>query len=99
MDKLSIKKVGHVIKKPRLPLSFDSFGLPVFPTTRRPIVGGGKPMVNGLCPCGSGKKYKKCCGGEKKGFPSFLDIFRHVIFIIGEFLFNPESTRGWEQAR
>ncbi|TFH13897.1 MAG: hypothetical protein E4H02_10920, partial [Lentisphaerales bacterium] len=21
---------------------------------------------NDPCPCGSGKKYKKCCGGEKR---------------------------------
>ncbi len=30
-----------------------------------PQPGGGTPKVgrNDLCPCGSGKKYKKCCGG------------------------------------
>jgi len=28
-----------------------------------------KPSKNGPCPCGSGKKYKQCCGksGPKKG--------------------------------
>jgi uncharacterized protein len=27
----------------------------------------GEPKVgrNDLCPCGSGKKFKKCCGGQK----------------------------------
>jgi len=31
--------------------------------------GGKKPARNDLCPCGSGKKYKNCCGqsGPKKG--------------------------------
>ncbi len=27
-----------------------------------PIEGGGRIERNGPCPCGSGKKYKKCCG-------------------------------------
>ncbi|MGD9773768.1 SEC-C metal-binding domain-containing protein, partial [Diaphorobacter sp.] len=26
------------------------------------IVKGEQPGRNDLCPCGSGKKYKKCCG-------------------------------------
>lgn len=25
-------------------------------------IGGKKPSKNGLCPCGSGKKFKRCCG-------------------------------------
>ncbi len=29
---------------------------------RKPIVSGKKIGRNDLCPCGSGKKYKKCCG-------------------------------------
>jgi len=24
-----------------------------------------KPSLNALCPCGSGKKYKRCCGAER----------------------------------
>jgi preprotein translocase subunit SecA len=34
-----------------------------------PITGGKKPKRNEPCPCGSGKKYKHCCGksGPKKG--------------------------------
>jgi SEC-C motif domain protein len=28
-----------------------------------PIVKGAQPGRNDPCPCGSGKKYKKCCGG------------------------------------
>lgn len=36
---------------------------------RKPIVGQKKPKRNEPCPCGSGKKYKHCCGrsGPKKG--------------------------------
>ncbi len=35
----------------------------------KPIIGGKKPKRNDPCPCGSGKKYKNCCGksGPKKG--------------------------------
>jgi uncharacterized protein YecA (UPF0149 family) len=29
-----------------------------------PIKGEAKPNRNDPCPCGSGKKYKKCCGGK-----------------------------------
>ncbi|MDM5262666.1 preprotein translocase subunit SecA [Sulfurovum sp. XTW-4] len=35
----------------------------------KPITGSKKPKRNDPCPCGSGKKYKNCCGqsGPKKG--------------------------------
>jgi preprotein translocase subunit SecA len=29
-----------------------------------PVIAGSKSGRNDLCPCGSGKKYKKCCGQE-----------------------------------
>ena len=32
------------------------------PIERKPIVRKEKIGRNDLCPCGSGKKYKKCCG-------------------------------------
>ncbi|KPK70381.1 hypothetical protein AMJ87_08875, partial [candidate division WOR_3 bacterium SM23_60] len=32
------------------------------PAARRPVVAGKKIGRNDPCPCGSGKKYKKCCG-------------------------------------
>jgi preprotein translocase subunit SecA len=37
-----------------------------------PISGTKKPKRNDPCPCGSGKKYKNCCGqsGPKKGLLS-----------------------------
>jgi preprotein translocase subunit SecA len=31
----------------------------------RPVRKGKKPGRNDLCPCGSGKKYKKCCGKDE----------------------------------
>ncbi len=36
---------------------------------KKPEIGGKKPKRNEPCPCGSGKKYKHCCGrsGPKKG--------------------------------
>ena len=38
-------------------------------SSRKPIAGTKKPKRNDPCPCGSGKKYKSCCGqsGPKKG--------------------------------
>lgn len=32
------------------------------PPPADPIRTEGKPKRNGPCPCGSGKKYKQCCG-------------------------------------
>ena len=31
----------------------------------KPLAGAGQPGRNDPCPCGSGKKYKKCCGAAK----------------------------------
>lgn len=39
------------------PTSIESEPLPFIPAAPRPPVGRNEP-----CPCGSGKKYKKCCG-------------------------------------
>lgn len=35
------------------------------PPPVEPIKADEKPDRNAPCPCGSGKKYKKCCGAEK----------------------------------
>lgn len=35
------------------------------PERLHPVIVGPKPGRNDLCPCGSGKKYKKCCGATK----------------------------------
>ena len=32
------------------------------------------PNRNDICPCGSGKKYKKCCGKNSKSSYSNIDI-------------------------
>ncbi len=39
------------------------------PHVTAPVIGGKKPARNDPCPCGSGKKYKHCCGksGPKRG--------------------------------
>ena len=35
------------------------------PQKKSPVKAGNKPGRNDPCPCGSGKKYKKCCGANK----------------------------------
>jgi uncharacterized protein YecA (UPF0149 family) len=30
----------------------------------KPVAAAGQPGRNDPCPCGSGKKYKKCCGAK-----------------------------------
>jgi preprotein translocase subunit SecA len=42
---------------------------PIPDQVTKPITGTKKPKRNDPCPCGSGKKYKNCCGksGPKKG--------------------------------
>lgn len=34
-------------------------------TPEQPVIAGPKTGRNDLCPCGSGKKYKKCCGQDE----------------------------------
>jgi len=38
---------------------------PETPGARRPVKVVAQPGRNDLCPCGSGKKYKKCCGADR----------------------------------
>ena len=40
---------------------YDDFRMPV----QKPIVKEKKVYPNDPCPCGSGKKYKKCCGKKQ----------------------------------
>ena len=40
---------------------YDDFRMPV----QKPIVKEKKVYPNDPCPCGSGKKYKKCCGRKQ----------------------------------
>jgi hypothetical protein len=43
---------------------------------KKPKIGGQKVKPNAACPCGNGKKYKKCCGAggasvvESKSIPT-----------------------------
>ena len=39
----------------------------ITPPRREPIVKDAKVGRNDPCPCGSGKKYKKCCGANQAG--------------------------------
>ncbi len=59
---VTIKKKEEPTKKVETPMAQVVPGSS--PTTRKqPVkVGGGKVGRNDPCPCGSGKKYKKCCG-------------------------------------
>lgn len=43
-------------------LSKMSNPLNPIPATPLKVMAGGKVGRNDPCPCGSGKKYKKCCG-------------------------------------
>lgn len=38
---------------------------PAVPEKKQPITVGARPGRNDACPCGSGKKYKKCCGKDE----------------------------------
>jgi hypothetical protein len=35
-------------------------------TKPMPALAPAKPTLNGPCPCGSGRKYKRCCGAEAR---------------------------------
>jgi preprotein translocase subunit SecA len=47
--------------KPELPSNSNNSELAEIPPHQQPIKKGQIPGRNDLCPCGSGKKYKKCC--------------------------------------
>lgn len=55
--------------KNELEVEMDSIVESGSDSSNAPQVGGKKPKRNDPCPCGSGKKYKQCCGksGPKKG--------------------------------
>jgi hypothetical protein len=46
------------------PKSVDHAGASHLPVVARPVQQRGRPRGNDPCPCGSGKKYKKCCRGK-----------------------------------
>ena len=39
------------------------------PVSRKDATGSGTPRVNDRCPCGSGKKYKRCHGAQRTALP------------------------------
>ena len=42
----------------------ESGGSDALPTKKQPVKAGAKVGRNDPCPCGSGKKYKACCGAN-----------------------------------
>ena len=52
---------GHTVMSFRVP-SLQTIDFVANLKGRQPTAGGRKPGRNDLCPCGSGKKYKNCCG-------------------------------------
>lgn len=61
--KYKIDKIGFLALGAMIEQGAEASPIPQHnPKTRKPIRGSFKPPVNSPCPCGSGKKYKKCCG-------------------------------------
>ena len=50
---------GILVNPEQFEIDVQEYPLP--PPVRRQGVGAGRIPRNALCPCGSGKKYKKCC--------------------------------------
>jgi preprotein translocase subunit SecA len=59
---MTIKKKEEPPKQVETPMAQVSPGKSPTPKKQPAKVGGGKVGRNDPCPCGSGKKYKKCCG-------------------------------------
>jgi hypothetical protein len=59
--------VGPIVKAALtptpMPNAFADLGQPIPPSPASPVTSKPKVGRNEPCPCGSGKKYKKCCGG------------------------------------
>ena len=63
----TMKRLYFTVITPRQPLERKQVATPVTashgePTAKRPVRADKKVGRNDPCPCGSGKKYKKCCG-------------------------------------
>jgi preprotein translocase subunit SecA len=59
---VTIKKREEPPKQVETPMTQVASGSSPAPRKQAVKVGGGKVGRNDPCPCGSGKKYKKCCG-------------------------------------
>jgi hypothetical protein len=51
-----------------------------------------RPERNDPCPCGSGRKYKKCCGAAGVEGPDFPDLDADVIWALVALTLNPERA-------
>ncbi|MCK4602845.1 MAG: SEC-C domain-containing protein [Phycisphaerae bacterium] len=61
--RLKDKKLGELAKKARSKDDVEAEDKLIKDTEKvEPIKSGTAPGRNAPCPCGSGKKYKKCCG-------------------------------------
>ncbi len=62
-DRFDRKRAREERHKKELPTEDE----PPLPPPVEPVHVDKTPGRNDPCPCGSGKKYKKCCGKEKGG--------------------------------
>ena len=65
----TMKRLYFTVITPRQPLERKQVATPVTashgePTAKRPVRADKKVGRNDPCPCGSGKKYKNCCGAN-----------------------------------
>ena len=63
IEQLRISESDEQPVKPAVPISYDEPAVPIA-TQVAPLSRAGKVGRNDPCPCGSGKKYKKCCLGR-----------------------------------
>jgi hypothetical protein len=59
-----LQRIGEAAKRQWVPFPAT---VPVAPPPRRPASGEPRTGRNAPCPCGSGKKYKRCCALERSG--------------------------------
>ena len=65
----TMKRLYFTVITPRQPLERKQVATPVTAshgeqTAKRPVRADKKVGRNDPCPCGSGKKYKNCCGAD-----------------------------------
>lgn len=59
------KKLADLAKKGKTPEEIEAEEKLLKETKKvDPLKAGAEPGRNDPCPCGSGKKYKKCCGAK-----------------------------------
>lgn len=50
--------------EPKFTMALLSLGRNLHKLTNKPVSGNQAPERNQACPCGSNRKYKKCCGAS-----------------------------------